>query len=114
MRFPLSPSHPLVIHYSVTALLCSTVRLYQAMSGIQMATKYSASDVSKPVSDTSEPTALAAQGIANDSNAGNNKLRAQDLLKKPALAKLLVLAARKVQEHKARTGEDFLSQRKLS
>ena len=62
-----------------------TVRLYQAMA--------------KPKSN--------AEGGSQGGEAG--KVRAKDVLRNPALARLLVLAARKVKDHKQETGQDFLS-----
>jgi hypothetical protein len=51
--------------------------------------------------------AMAAPKASAEGAEG--KVRAKDVLRNPALAKLLVMAAKKVKDHKEQTGEDFLS-----
>ena len=78
-----------------------TVKLYQWQAGAKIETKYGVS-----LSGGSTGT----DGDDNKStSAGTGKISAKEVLKKPALARLLVMAAKKVKEHKDTTGEDFMS-----
>ena len=54
-----------------------------------------------------KPKSNAEGGGGPGGEAG--KVRARDVLRNPTLARLLVLAARKVRAHKEQTGENFLS-----
>ena len=89
-----------------------TVKLYQALSGMKVAGKYDGPSDFSPFPSSALPTSGQVDNTPLPPVAPTDgKVRAKDVLggKNPALAKLLVLAARKVKEHKALTGQDFLS-----
>jgi len=94
-----------------------TVKLYQAMSGLSVAGKYAPEADSSAASSSSSSRSgsgcadfTAAAPALTLAPAPAERIQKKDVMKNPALAKLLVLAARKVKEHKAATGEDFVTE----